>query len=384
MRLEAGLLASRWKFTELSGVGARSTPTLEASFIKGHVLNIKRIVAVLAISVACSSALAAEPTIQAVTFKHPDGRTAPAEIYIDGEITPTLPRQLVTALAGNSIERGTIYLNSIGGDLQAGLELGEFIRKAGFNTAIGKRGNAYGKPSSGSCQSACLMTFAGGVYRFAEPRTFFGIHRFYARSAGSEDLALGQVISAAITGYLLRMGVSPTLFEKMVNAGASPQKLPVAEASKLNLVNNGVQPVNWSIVGRGGKVYLQGEQRTWNGTGRVQVACSRSEGMTLSAQYDAEQNTQKIKTEAKHLSLRLDGGFMGVENGALTRPTGITDGFLTTTFRVPRNAAYELARARSIGFAWLPAETSIFYGFDLPTSQHADLVYSFIHHCTDN
>lgn len=347
-------------------------------------MNIKLTFASLAIGLACTSAFAAGPTVQAVTFKHPDGRSAPAEIYIDGEITPALPRQLAASLASNNIERGTIYLNSIGGDLQAGLELGEFIRKTGFNTAIGKRGDAYGKPAQGSCQSACLMTFAGGVYRFAEPRTFFGIHRFYARTAGAEDLALGQVISAAITGYLLRMGVSTALFEKMVNAGASPQKLPVDEALKLNLVNNGVLPVNWSIVGRAGKVFLQGEQRTWNGTGRVKVSCSRSEGMTFSAQYDAEQNTRKIMADAKHLSLRLDGNFVGVEVGAVMRPTSLIDGFLTTDFRVSKNASYELSRAHSIGFAWLPTETSIFYGFDLDTSQHGDLVYSFVHHCSDS
>lgn len=347
-------------------------------------MNIQRTLASLVIGLACTSLLAAEPTVQAVTFKHPDGRSAPAEIYIDGEITPALPHQLAASLASNNIERGTIYLNSIGGDLQAGLELGEFIRKTGFNTAIGKRGGSYGKPLPGSCQSACLMTFAGGVYRFAEPRTYFGIHRFYARTAGTEDLALGQVISAAITGYLLRMGVSPALFEQMVNAGASPRKLPVDDALKLNLVNNGVLPVSWSIVGRGGKVFLQGEQRTWNGTGRVKVSCSRSEGMTFSAQYDAELNTRKIMAEAKHLSLRLDDSFVGIDAGAVIRPTAVIDGFLTTDFRVSRNVSYELARARSVGFAWLPAETSIFYGFDLNTSQNGDLVYSFIHHCSDS
>ncbi|KAF0254025.1 COG3904 family protein [Pseudomonas putida] len=344
-------------------------------------MKIKRFAALLATCLACTPALSAEPTIQAVTFKHPDGRTAPAEIYIDGEITPSLPRQLAASLASNRIERGTIYLNSVGGDLQAGMELGEFIRKTGFNTAIGKRGGGYGKPAPGSCQSACLMTFAGGVYRFAEPRTFFGIHRFYARTSGAQDLALGQVISAAITGYLLRMGVSPSLFEKMVNAGASPQKLPVEEALSLNLVNNGVLPVNWSIEGKGGKVYLQGEQKTWNGTGRLRVACSRSDVMTITAQYNADQNTQKIKADAKHLSLRLNGGFVGIASEALVRPTSLSDGFLTTTFRASQNVSYELSRARSIGFAWLPAETSIFYGFDLSTAQHSDMVYSFIQHC---
>ena len=347
-------------------------------------MNAKHIAALLIIGYGyCHAVTASEPTIQAVTFKHPDGRLAPAEIYIDGEITPSLPRQLVSALSTNSIDRGTIYLNSVGGDLQAGLELGEFIRKAGFNTAIGRRGESYGKANPGACQSACLMTYAGGVYRFADSKTFFGIHRAYATSVGAQDLALGQILSAAITGYLIRMGVSPALFEKMVNAGAKPQKLSVDEAVGLNLVNNGVLPVKWEILGKGGKVYLQGERRTWNGNGVIQVSCSRSEGMSLSAQYDAEQNTRKIMAEAKHLSLRIDGRFIGLSQSSMIRPTTVIDGYLTTQFRVTKGLALELGRATNIGFAWLPVETSIFYGFDLPVSQSRDLVYSFINHCTD-
>jgi len=349
-------------------------------------LNIKRFASSLAaFSFLHLFAHADEPTIQAVTFKHADGRPAPAEIYIDGEITPTLPRQLASALASNRIERGTIYINSVGGDLHAGMELGEFIRREGFNTAIGRKGHSYGKPVPGSCQSACLMTFAGGVYRFADPNTFFGIHRFYSRSATAQDLALGQVVSAAITGYLMRLGVSPALFERMVNAGATPQRLAVDEALKLNLANNGVLPVSWDIIGKGGKVYLQGEQRTWNGTGRIKIACSRSEGMTLSAQYDAERNTAKIMRDAKHLSLRVDGSFVGLPQAAEVRPTSLVDGYLTSTYRISQIVGYDLSQARSIGFAWLPAETSIFYGFDLPvlSEDSHDSVLSFVQHCSD-
>lgn len=87
-------------------------------------MNLKHIAALLVISFGYSHpAAAAEPTIQAVTFKHPDGRSAPAEIYIDGEITPSLPRQLVSALSSNNIERGTIYLNSVGGTYRLALSL---------------------------------------------------------------------------------------------------------------------------------------------------------------------------------------------------------------------------------------------------------------------
>lgn len=336
---------------------------------------------VLALLSPCVKAV--EPSIQAVTFKHADGREAPAEVYVDGELTPALPRQLASALATNHIERATIYLNSIGGDLQAGMELGEFIRRSGFNTAIGRRGSAYGQPVAGSCQSACLMTFAGGVYRFADPNTFFGIHRFYSRSVTTQDLALAQVISAAITGYLMRMGVSPELFERMANAGATPQKLPVAQAQKLNLVNNGVLPASWVILGQRGRVFLQGEQKTWNGSGKIQLSCSRSEGMTLTAQYDADRNTAKIQADAKHMSLRVDGSFIGISPDAFLQKPTVDQGYLTTSLKVSRSVAQELSQARSIGFAWLPAETSIFYGFDLAVGDNHEALYSFIRHCSD-
>lgn len=335
-------------------------------------------------SLFCTTTTAAEPTIQTLTFTHPDGRPAPAEIYVDGEITPALPRELVATLERNRVERATIYINSVGGDLQAGMELGEIIRKLSLNTAIGKRGSAYGMASPGSCQSACLMTFAGGVYRFAEPKTYFGVHRFYSRSSGAQDLALGQVISASITGYLMRMGVSPTLFEKMVNAGSGvPQKLPLDQATKLNLVNNGILPPRWEIVGKGGKVYLQGEQETWNGTGRIRVSCSRAEGIRITAQFNAEENTKRIMAETRHLSLRINGSFIGIQPKSVIGQTGLSEGYLTTTFRPSQSIAYDLSHSRSIGFAWIPADTSIFFGFDVAISHNGDLVYSFMNHCTE-
>ncbi len=369
--------------SELSGRAAATTHTLGQVHSWGQVLNLKRVLSPFIFATAFTSFVsAAEPSIQAVTFKHPDGRSAPAEIYIDGEITPALPRQLATALGANQIERATIYINSVGGDLQAGLELGEFIRKLGFNTAIGKRGHAQGKPVPGSCQSACLLVFAGGVYRFADSTAYFGIHRFFSRQSGPQDLALGQVLSAAITGYLIKMDVSPKLFQRMVGAGAVLQKLPVEEAVALNLVNNGSHPATWVIVGRGGEVFLQGEQKTWNGTGRMLIACSRGGGLQVTAQYDADLNTSKILAETKHIALRLDAGFVGIDPKTLVGATAIEDGFLTTRFSATAGTAGAIGSATSIGFAWLPVGSSVFYGYDIPTSQHRDLVFSFASHCS--
>ena len=111
---------------------------------------------------------AAEPSIKILKLAHPDGRAAPAEVYIDGEITPALASRLSSELAAARVNRATIYLNSNGGDLQASMALGDFIRAKGLYTAIGRQGSGYGQSLPGACQSACVMTFAGGLYRFAD------------------------------------------------------------------------------------------------------------------------------------------------------------------------------------------------------------------------
>lgn len=112
------------------------------------------------------------------------------------------------------------------------------------------------------------------------------------------------------------------------------------------------------------------------------MACVKAGGLEITAQYDADQNTRKIMSDTKHLSLRLDGGFVGIAPSALVRPTALSGEFLTTTFRGTMSMASALSHSRSIGFAWLPAQSSLFYGFEIPTSQYSDLVFSFVTHCS--
>lgn len=329
----------------------------------------------------CSIANAAAPTVKIVGLKYDDGRVAPAEIYIDGEITRDIAERFNSALAAHGVERGTVYLNSNGGDLNAGMELGGIIRRKGLNTAIGRMGAGYGKSNIGSCQSSCVMTFAGGVYRFSEPTSYFGIHRFFSRTAGSRDLDLGQVLSAAMTSYLIRMGVSPSLFERMVLAGSSMQKLSVQDAVKLGLVNNGVLPARWQIVGKGGKVYLEGEQDTWNGAGRIQLHCKPGSKLTLTAQYDAEHNTQRILQEARNYSIRVNDRFIAIDPATLQRKPRVEQGYITVEVSMSYAMTDELKNAHTIGFAIHPAHATIFYGFEIPANSHADIVQSYIKHC---
>lgn len=323
---------------------------------------------------------AAEPSVTILGSQHPDGRSAPAEIYVQGPLSANITTLVVGALEENKIDRGTIYLDSEGGDLSASLMFGEFIRRTGFNTAVGRKGLGYGKSLPGSCQSACVMALAAGEYRFADETSFIGIHRFYSHSTGPGDLSLGQAVSANITDYLVRMGVSPNLFHKMVNAGSAMKKLQLREAVELGLINNGQLPARWEILGRSGQIYLEGERESWIGTGKINISCTPGKPMNFTAYYGAGHNAQHISEIAKHTSVRLDGGFIGVEPNGHGIPA-IDNGTISTSITINVPLVSSLLDARSLGFAWHPSAADVFYGFEIPTSEHRELIRSFLTQC---
>lgn len=145
-------------------------------------------------------------SIKVLQSTYPDGTAAPAELYLSGEITTSTKQEMLAALDQIGRKVPMLYLDSAGGDLVAGMELGEAIRRRGINTSIGKSSGNYGKPLPGICYSACVLTFSGGHFRFADQNARIGIHRFYRRTTSTSDLDVGQVVSAAITSYLIRMG----------------------------------------------------------------------------------------------------------------------------------------------------------------------------------
>jgi hypothetical protein len=81
-------------------------------------------------------------------------------LEIFGEINPGMINAF--NLASNDFKQRKcstkwVLLNSPGGDIASALQIGESIRKQGFNTAL--------KNEGGSCASACTILFIGGVQR---------------------------------------------------------------------------------------------------------------------------------------------------------------------------------------------------------------------------
>ncbi len=93
-----------------------------------------------------------------------------------------------------SLTAALVRLESNGGSLVAGIQIGETIRLKGFQTLV---------PAGARCASACAMAWLGGTQRFMGPGAQIGLHLAY--NANSEQ---GTGVANALLGaYLNRVGL---------------------------------------------------------------------------------------------------------------------------------------------------------------------------------
>jgi hypothetical protein len=134
-----------------------------------------------------------------------------------GTITPDTPGQLEKFLKTEDAGMTrNIYFHSLGGDLGAGMKLGEIIRKAGYNTSIdrwipldGMEAYDYKNPA---CVGACALAFLGGVTRFYDKDDRYGLPQLNASGPNAGDKA------HRVAHYLERMGVNPSVLQASSNA----------------------------------------------------------------------------------------------------------------------------------------------------------------------
>src|SRR5215510_6242293 len=174
-------------------------------------------------------------------------------VYLDGRIDPGAPDRLSKALHGIN-GRTAIWLNSAGGNLFAGMQLGRVIRRHGASTNIIDARTLL----PGKCYSACSLAFLGGVYRFGDNGARYGVHSASLGPAG-EDADRASDLSAAVGSYIREMGVDVRLLELWTKA--RPDQMYVLsqkQAEDLGVVNNGRKPPEWGFAPGGSR--LQGRQ----------------------------------------------------------------------------------------------------------------------------
>lgn len=134
-------------------------------------------------------------------------------IRLEGDIDQNSPRQLnsaimkIRSLEPNSKGVINLFLNSGGGDLEAGIKIGEIARSNEMTTWI---------PKNAICASACAVAYLGGVIRSTFGR--YGIHRPYTNhyNETEEDARKSyDLINKLIEAYLSHMHITPRLLEAM-------------------------------------------------------------------------------------------------------------------------------------------------------------------------
>lgn len=205
------------------------------------------------------------------------------EIYAEGFIDAQAANRLESLIEKHNISPySVLYLNSLGGSLGGGIELGRIIRKHGLSTSVGRYGNGKEQPNeSAQCFSACALAYLGGRFRYFNDRNAFGVHRFYSvrRLENEEDRA--QILSAFIVSYLQEVGIPGRFFIEMTRAGPKDIiLLSKAELETLGVVNNGFEPTRWSIEalpGADSALYLKGERDTQYGINKFIILCEPEE-----------------------------------------------------------------------------------------------------------
>ena len=297
-------------------------------------------------------------------------------VYVDGRIDAGAPDRLSKALAGIG-GKIAVWLNSPGGNLFAGMQLGRIIRKHGASTHI----IDYRTLLPGECYSACSLAFLGGVYRYANNGAHYGVHRASLQAgptAGDRDL--GQDLSAAIRSYIREMGVDARLFDLWVKAAPDEMYLLSQQQAKdLGVVNNGRKPSEWSVVAFPGGTRLQGQQATADGTGMVYFSCDNKQTV-LGSVYESAATGEPSTARGWSHWLTIDSDEeVPLEMLAVSNK----DGFVRSTFVLPPNQVRLAMSAKQIGHQMKPSSRrspSIGYRVDID-GKSARMVRQFLGNC---
>ena len=243
---------------------------------------------------ACANALAAD--------MHFEFGGSPARcpdcgwIQATGEITANTPRAFDQFIARLKIYPKVLRINSPGGNVRAGIALGQKLRAKGFATQVGADSPIPGAMSFGEgrasekrpghCLSACAYAFLGGIERSFNGPTQFGVHRFFSRRTlkgpdaqqfTAADIDNTQRLSADLLRYMIQMGVDPRLLALASEAGAGDIRwITGAEARDLRIVYEPEAWKPWRVeTYRGGAIAIS---ETNDGKIKMVASCSGNQG----------------------------------------------------------------------------------------------------------
>ena len=191
----------------------------------------------------------------------------------------------------------TVVLQSLGGDLNGGLRLGQVIRARGFNTFISARSNADAGKNQGKCFSACAYAFLGGVQRQVDPGAQYGVHQFWGVEKEISSMQTQKLV-AVLGRYIDGMGASRLLLaQAMLTEPGKVRVLNPAQiqAWKVANLNPNVGLSRWRIEAlEGGKRLAFASQRQQSSGALVTLAFARINNQSMAlfiVKPDAKEET---------------------------------------------------------------------------------------------
>ena len=152
-------------------------------------------------SVSCANAAYADVTLQRIEIEN-----GSPVILVKGEFGPSDSPEILSREVAASGAR-VVTFDSNGGNVVSAIAYGRMIRSLGLSTF---------QLRSTQCASACMLAFAGGVTRQAEPGAI-GVHQSSfspdSNLDGHEAVAAVQAITAQIMTYLIEMDIDPKLLQ---------------------------------------------------------------------------------------------------------------------------------------------------------------------------
>jgi hypothetical protein len=167
-------------------------------------------------------------------------------VYVEfvGEILPSDPEALIRLIEPYISAKNNfrwIYINSQGGDVDAAMKIGRYLRKLEFDVIVS---------ADAQCLSSCVFLLASGVTKSVLGPNIIGIHRPFGTATGS----ISQIdankkyreMSKLIYNYFDEMNIPSSLPEMMLRIPPEQMKmLSFDEIEQFGL--NGKDPVAQEI-----------------------------------------------------------------------------------------------------------------------------------------
>ena len=302
-------------------------------------------------------------------------------VAAEGTITADTPGLFREFISKDFTGAGPVYVrfNSDGGNILAGMKLGELIRSNGFNTAVGKTVGVEGdsgiiwtksEAPNGECASACVFAFAGGVQRHAVSTNGIGftksgqlgVHQFYdPRALAGMDQKLfsgldrsdDQLIVALILEHLIRLGISSELAAIASSTRwQNVRWLTDQELRRTKLDNVSIEATARLVGYRNGVATAVVEFSRADASYAVEFYCDTAKQMLLKARISSRNVVEPdvVKDWSLYDNLSLGDGIKlkKVRMKILDRPAGGSD--VDIVFRFTGADAKSIAKVKEFQF----------------------------------